>query len=69
LLGLPNGMHRFAGAHECQQTGGTRWLDVSLDQRQAASWRGACVPAYLLQTALRRAAVPVSTGGVTCFLR
>ncbi|WP_138923622.1 SH3 domain-containing protein [Sulfitobacter sp. BSw21498] len=43
LLGLPNGT--VLQVHECQQTGGTRWCDVSLDQARRV--RGHVSWAYL----------------------
>lgn len=43
LLGLPNGT--ILQVHDCQQTGGTRWCDVSLDQARRV--RGHVSWAYL----------------------
>tara|TARA_R110002049_G_scaffold160202_2_gene325243 strand:+ start:24880 stop:25182 length:303 start_codon:yes stop_codon:yes gene_type:complete len=43
IVGLPNGT--VLRVHSCQQTGGTRWCDVSL--KQARSLRGHVSRAYL----------------------
>ena len=43
ILGLPNGT--VLRVHDCQQTGGTRWCNVTLDR--ARSYRGHVSAAYL----------------------